>query len=187
MVRIGTLDSFAITQAMDCGAQGGIVPETETAEDARSAVAAAKYPPLGRRSIMPCLPQLMFRPAPPVDAMKAVNAAAMVISMIEGPRALDAVEEIAAVDDLDMLLVGANDLSNTLGLPGQLDQPDVQAGFQRVTDACKVNNIYFGVGGMGHHPELAKEMIAMGARHATAGADVTFMTKAAIANALKFD
>ncbi|MEI4493477.1 aldolase/citrate lyase family protein [Mameliella alba] len=102
----------------------------------------------------------------------------------KGPRC---VEEIAAVDGLDMLLVGANDLSNTLGLPGQLDQPDVQAGFQRVTDACKANNIYFGVGGMGHHPELAKEMIAMGARHATAGADVTFMTKAAIANALKFD
>lgn len=134
-MRVGTLDSFAIAQAMDCGAQGGIVPETETTEDARSAVAAARYPPLGRRSIMPCLPQLMFRPAPPVDAMKAVNAAAMVISMIEGPRALDAVEEIAAVDGPDMLLVGANDLSNTLGLPGQLDHPDVNAGFQRVADA----------------------------------------------------
>lgn len=186
LVRVPRLDEVAIAQAFDCSAMGVIVPQIETAEDARKAVDAAKFPPLGSRSIMPCLPHLLFKPTPAVAAMTAVNDATLTISMIESRKALDAVEEIAAVEGIDMLLVGANDLSNALGLPGQLDHPEVRAGFQRVAEACKAHGVFFGVGGMGQTPELAKEMIAMGANYATAGADVTFMANAAIANARKF-
>ncbi|QLH14177.1 aldolase [Paracoccus pantotrophus] len=187
LVRVAALDEQQIAQAFDCGAMGVIVPQIETAGDARRAVDAAKFPPLGARSIMPCLPHLLFRPAPAVPAMRAVNDATLVIAMIESRKALDAVEEIAAVEGVDMLLVGANDLSNALDLPGQLDHLDVRAAFQRVAEACHANGIFFGVGGMGQTPELAKEMIALGARYATAGADITFMINAATANAKKFE
>ncbi|MBB3713079.1 2-keto-3-deoxy-L-rhamnonate aldolase RhmA [Limimaricola variabilis] len=186
LVRVAQLDEVEIAQAFDAGAMGVIIPGIESAAQARTAVAAAKFPPLGRRSVMPCLPQMMFRPMPAPQAMQAINDATLVIAMVESRAALDAVEEIAAVPGLDMLLVGANDLSNMLGHTGDLGHEEVRAGFANVAKACRANDIFFGVGGLGQTPELAKEMIALGARYATAGADITFMTNAAIANAKKF-
>lgn len=187
LVRVGTAHETAIGQAFDCGAMGVIVPQIESADDARRAVDAAKFPPLGSRSVMPCLPQLNFHPGPLAPAMCAINDATLIVAMVESRASLAAIAEIAAVPGLDMLLVGANDLSNMLGLAGQLDHPEVRAAFQKVADACRAHDVFFGVGGLGQTPGLAKEMIAMGARYATAGADITFMVNAAIANARKFD
>lgn len=186
LVRVAQPDAIAIGQAFDCGALGVIIPGIETAEEMKAAVAAAKFPPLGKRSVMPCLPQLMFRSTPNAEAMQAINAATMVIAMIESLDALEAVEEIAAVEGLDMLLIGANDLSNALGLPGQPEHGKLKAAYRRVAEACDANGIFFGVGGMGQQPELVKEMIQLGARYATAGAEITFLTNAAKANAQKF-
>ena len=186
LVRVSGVNETEISHAFDCGAMGVIVPAIKTARDARNAVAAARFPPAGNRSIMPCLPHLEFRPAAAIEAMRAVNEATLVVAMIESIEAVDAVEEIAAVEGLDMLLVGGNDLANALKVPGELDHPDIRAAIERVATACEANGIYLGIGGFGQRPELAKEMIALGARYATAGADVTFLVNAAIANARKF-
>ena len=186
LARVAAVDQREIAHVFDCGAMGVIVPQVDSAADAALAVDAAKFPPLGSRSVMPSLPHLLFRAAPAVEAMRAINDATMVIAMIESRKALDAVEDIAAVEGLDMLLVGANDLCNALGYPAQFDHPEVRAAFERVATACHANGIFFGVGGLGQRPELAKEMIALGARYATAGADITFLVKAATENARKF-
>jgi len=186
LVRVVDSGHASITRALECGAMGVIAPQVETAKDAVAVVQAAKFPPLGHRSIAPCLPLLEFRPTPAVEAMQRINAATMVVIMVESLASLDAIDEIAAVNGVDMLLVGANDLCNALGLPGQIEHPTVRAAFARVADACKANGIYLGVGGLGSNPELAKEMISLGARYATAGADVTFFTNAAMAHARKF-
>ena len=186
LVRVGELSALQISKALDCGAMGVIVPDIENAVDAKRAVNAAKYTPLGNRSIMPCLPHLNFQPTPATIAMPAVNDATILIAMIESLSALEYINEIAAVDGIDMLLIGTNDLCNALGLPGQKDHPKVRAEYERVAKACKANDIHFGVGGLGESPELAKEIIGLGASYVTAGADVTFFTKAAIENAKKF-
>lgn len=186
LVRVVDTNHASIARALECGAMGVIVPQVESADDAAAVVQAAKFPPLGHRSIAPCLPLLDFRPTPAVSAMKAINDATMVVVMMESLKALEAVEEIAAVQGLNMILVGANDLCNALGLPGQIEHPKVKATFERVAKACTANGIYMGVGGLGSNPELAKDMISLGARYATAGADVTFFMNAAITNARKF-
>ena len=186
LVRVPGLNGAEISRALECGAMGVIVPQVETRADAEAVVAAAKYPPLGNRSIVPSLPHLYFRPAPAKEVMPAMNEATLVVPMVESIAALEAVEDIAAVKGVDMLLVGANDLCNALGVPGELDHPELRAAFERVAAACKANSIYLGVGGMGSRPELAKEMISLGARYATAGADITFLVGAATANAKKF-
>lgn len=186
IVRVASFDPIQIAQALDCGAHGVIVPDIETADQARAAVQAARFPPLGRRSVMPCQPQLGFRPMANAPAMQAVNDAILLVSMIETPLALDNVEDIARVPGLDMLLVGANDLANALGLSGQTDHPDVLAAFARVAGACKAAGKFFGVGGLGQKPEIAREMVALGASYVTAGADVTFFVNAAIAQVAKF-
>lgn len=185
LVRVAQCDPIEIGRAMDTGAMGVIVPGIETAAQASLAVQAMKFPPLGQRSVMPCLPQLNFQPMAILPSMQSVNDAALLVAMIEGPVALSNVEAIAATPGIDMLLVGANDLSNALGHAGVIDHPDVRAAFARVAAACKANGIFFGVGGLGQHPDLAKEMISLGATYATAGADVTFFANAALANARK--
>ncbi len=187
LVRVTDRSHAEIARALECGAMGVIVPGVETPEHARSVVAAAKFPPLGERSIAPHLPHLFFRAAPATEVMPALNEATLVISMMESLAALDAVEEIAAVEGLDMILVGAHDLCNAMGLPGQHDHPKVRAAFERVAKACRETDTFFGVGGLGSRPELAKEMIALGARYATAGADITFLVQAATANAKSFE
>ncbi|RKF40773.1 aldolase [Agrobacterium deltaense] len=186
LVRVVDANHASIARALECGAMGVIVPQVETAHDAAAVVKAAKFPPLGHRSIAPCLPLLDFRPTPAVEAMQTINDATMVVVMMESLAALEAVEEIAAVEGLNMILVGANDLCNALGLPGQIEHPTVRAAFEKVAKACSANGIYLGVGGLGSNPALAKDMISLGARYATAGADITFFTNAAIANARKF-
>jgi 2-keto-3-deoxy-L-rhamnonate aldolase RhmA len=186
LVRVASFDPVQIAQALDCGAHGVIVPEIETADQARAAVQAARFPPLGRRSVMPCQPQLGFRPMANAPAMQAVNEGTLLVSMIESPTALENVEEIARVPGLDMLLVGANDLANALGLSGKTDHPDVLAAFARVAAACKAAGKFFGVGGLGQKPEIARDMVALGASYVTAGADVTFFVNAAIAQVAKF-
>jgi 2-keto-3-deoxy-L-rhamnonate aldolase RhmA len=186
LVRVGEVNGPTINRALDCGATGIIVPHVESAEDAKKVVNAAKFTPIGHRSIMPCLPQLLFKDMPSKKAMEIVNEATMVILMVESLDALDRVEEIAAVKGVDMLLVGANDLANEMGFPGQLDHPSVTEAIKRVAAACRSAGIHFGVGGLGGRPDLAKEMIALGARYATAGADITFFSQAASAQAKKF-
>ncbi|TIQ18337.1 MAG: aldolase [Mesorhizobium sp.] len=186
LVRVVDAGHASITRALECGAMGIIVPQIESAKDAATAIQAAKFPPLGHRSIAPCLPHLNFRPTPATEAMPSINSLTMVVVMIESLAALEAVEEIAAVEGVDMLLVGANDMCNALGLPGEFDHPKLRAAFQHVADACRTNGIHLGVGGLGPRPDLVEEMTSLGARYATAGADVTFFTNAAIAQARKF-
>ncbi|WP_245518371.1 MULTISPECIES: aldolase/citrate lyase family protein [unclassified Mesorhizobium] len=186
LVRVVDASHASITRALECGALGVILPHIESAKDATVAIQVAKYPPLGHRSIAPCLPHLNFRPTPAAEAMLSINNSTMVVVMIESLAALEAVEEIAAVEGVDMLLVGANDMCNALGLTGEFDHPKLRAAFERVAAACKANEVHFGVGGLGPRPDLIEEMTALGARYATAGADVTFFTNAAIAQARKF-
>ncbi|WP_416355870.1 HpcH/HpaI aldolase family protein [Aureimonas phyllosphaerae] len=186
LVRVADAGHASIARALECGATGIIVPQIETPEAAAEVVRAAKFPPHGTRSIAPCLPALDFRPTPAEEAMAAINERTMVIVMIESTDALARVGDIAAVPGVDMLLVGANDLANALGVPGQIGHPTVRDAFGQVAAACAANGIHLGVGGLGGQPEVAREMIALGARYATAGADVTFFTNAAIAHARKF-
>ncbi len=185
LVRVAQCDPIEIGRAMDTGAMGMIVPGSETAGQATMAMQAMRFPPLGQRSVMPCLPQLNFQPMAVLPSMQAVNEAALLVAMIEGPTALANVDSIAAVKGIDMLLVGANDLSNALGHAGVIDHPEVKAAFARAATACRSNGIFFGVGGLGQHPDLAREMIALGATYATAGADITFFANAAMAHARK--
>ena len=82
-----------------------------------------------------------------------------------------------------MLLVGANDLCNSLGLPGALDHQKVREAYEHVAAACRANGKHLGVGGLNSRPEIAKEMIALGGKYVSAGSDTGFLMSAAIATA----
>src|SRR6202166_1270068 len=110
-----------VQRILDAGALGIIAPHVSSAAEAREYVKAAKYPPLGDRSNAGNLPHLQYRSFPAAEAYAAVDAATMVIVQFESAAAIDNADAIMAVDGVDMVLIGTNDLLADYGLPGQYD------------------------------------------------------------------
>ena len=146
----------------------------DTAEIAAQMVVQCRYPPQGHRSVTGSLPQIDFASWPLGEAAAAINEATLVIVMIETPRAVDNVEEIAAVPGVDVLLVGTNDLCLEMGIPGQLDHPRVIEAFERITAACRAKGKHAGLGGV-YTPPLIERYVGMGFRFILAGSDLSFM------------
>lgn len=183
VVRVPGHDTAMISRTLEAGAQGVIIPHLDTADQARAVVDAARFPPTGSRSLLGPNPHTLFRVGPAAETMQAMNDAVLVTGMIESITAIENADEIAAVPGLDMLLVGTNDLCNSLGIPGQLDHPSVREAYATVAAACKKHGKHLGVGGLNSRPDVAKEMIAMGGRYISAGSDTGFLMSAATTTA----
>ena len=154
-------------------------PHIRTAEDAHAVVVYAKYPPIGERSFGGNMPHLGYRSMPPVESMAALNEATMVVVMIETIDALENVEEIIAVDGIDMLLVGTNDLCAEFGIPGQYEHEKVHAAYAKCIAAARAVGKHVGVGGLATRPKLVEQFVKMGARYVSTGADLGFLLAAA--------
>jgi 4-hydroxy-2-oxoheptanedioate aldolase len=178
-VRVPSNTPEYISRVLDGGALGVIAPHVRSAAEARAAVAAAKFPPLGERGNPGTLPQLQFRTFPAADAYAAVNDATMVVVQCESATALERMDEIVAVEGVDMVLMGLNDLLADWGIPGQYDDPRVRDAYARVTAACRRHGKHVGVGGLASRPDLVAEYVRMGGRYVSTGTDLGFLLGAA--------
>lgn len=179
LVRVPSHTPEFICRLLDGGALGVIAPHVRSAEDARRVVAYAKFPPAGERGAGGALAHFGFRNVPVAEANAALNAATMVVIMMETVAALDHVEEIAAVEGVDLLLVGTNDLCAELGIPGQYDHPLVRDAYARTIAACRMHGKHVGVGGLASRPDLIAEFVRAGARYVSTGTDLGFLVAAA--------
>jgi 2-keto-3-deoxy-L-rhamnonate aldolase RhmA len=102
----------------------------------------------------------------------------MVIVQFESAAALAAVEEIVAVDGVDLVLIGTNDFLADLGRPGEYDHPKVHEVYERTIAACRRCGKHVGVGGLGSRPDLVQKYVAMGARFVSTGTDLGFLLAA---------
>jgi 4-hydroxy-2-oxoheptanedioate aldolase len=124
LVRVEDPASLMIHRALDAGAAGVIVPTIDSAGQAAAAAALCRYPPRGRRSWGPA--RLVL--GDPAYTPQSANAEALCIVMIESRRALDNLDEILSVAEVDAVLVGPSDLAIDLGLdPSPLPVPGVHA------------------------------------------------------------
>lgn len=114
----------------------------------------------------------------PQDAAR-VNGETLMIMMLESPGAISRADEIAAVDGVDMLLIGSNDLCTAMGIPGQLHHPDLFKAYETVAAACHRHGKTLGIGGIRGDIALQKRLVALGARFLIAGSDVTYLMAAA--------
>lgn len=178
LVRVPTTRPEHVSRALDGGALGVIAPHVRSAEDARKVVAAAKFPPLGERSAAGGLPHLQFRSFPAREANPALNDATMVVVMMEAVAALERVEEIAAVEGIDMMLIGTNDLTAEMGIPGQYDHQKVHEAYTRTIAACRKHGKHVGVGGLASRPDLMARFVQLGARYVSTGTDLAFLVGA---------
>jgi 2-keto-3-deoxy-L-rhamnonate aldolase RhmA len=182
-VRVPANTPEYISRVLDGGAMGVIAPHVRNAEQARAVVRAARFAPEGERSANSGLPHLQYRNFPATEANLALNKATMVIVMMEAVEALEKVEEIAAVQGVDMMLIGTNDLTAEWGIPGQYDDPRVAAAYERTIAACRRHGKHVGVGGLSSRPDLVEKFVRMGARFVSTGTDLGFLMAACTAKA----
>jgi 4-hydroxy-2-oxoheptanedioate aldolase len=131
IVRVPWNDQVYLKRILDLGAQSLMIPMIESSEAAAAAVAACRYPPAGRRGwaapAMRC-----SRYGTLAGYTSAANAELFLIAQIESATAADQAEAIAAVDGIDMVLIGVNDLAGSIGLLEQLDRPEVDRLVRRI-------------------------------------------------------
>ena len=168
-----------VGRILDGGALGIIVPDVRDAAQAREAVKAAKYPPLGERGFATALPHFQFRSFPAKQFCPVLDAATMVIVQFESAAAIDNAEAIFATEGVDMALFGTNDLTADMGIPGDYENPKVRDAYARAIAAAKKHGKHVGVGGLGSKPKLTAEFVKMGARYVSTGTDLGFLLSAA--------
>jgi 4-hydroxy-2-oxoheptanedioate aldolase len=178
MVRVPANTPEYIQRVLDGGALGIVAPGIGSAEEARAVVQAAKFPPFGARGAGGALPHLEYRSFPTAEANAAMNDATMVIVQFESAEAVNKAEEIAAVEGVDMVLIGVNDMLASMGLPGQYEHAKVRDAYARTIAACRTHGKHVGVGGLSTKPKLAADFIAMGARLVSTGTDIQFLMAA---------
>jgi 4-hydroxy-2-oxoheptanedioate aldolase len=172
-----------VQRILDAGALGIIAPHVQSAAEAEAYVRAAKYPPRGERSNAGALPHLQYRALPAAEAYAAIDAATMVVVQFESAAAIDNADAIVAVDGVDMVLIGTNDLLADWGFPGQYDHPKVREAYAKTIAACRRHGKHAAVGGFATRPDLAAEYVRMGARYVSTGTDLGFLLAACAAKA----
>jgi 2-keto-3-deoxy-L-rhamnonate aldolase RhmA len=174
LVRVPGYEHYLATRLLDAGAMGIVFPHVDTAEQARQLVSNCKYPPMGHRSLGGPVAQLGFRPYPRVESTAIVNRETILVMMLESPRAIENAEPMAAVPGVDVLLIGTNDLTLEMGIPGQYDDPRVVQAYERVGAACAKHGKYLGMGGIYDNATM-ETYIKLGARFVLGGSDLTFI------------
>jgi 4-hydroxy-2-oxoheptanedioate aldolase len=139
-VRVTENAPFPIMQALDMGASGVQVPQVNTEDEAAALVASAKYAPAGNRGLAVSHRAARHGFGSAVDYTRKANDNTLVVCYIETREAVERVEEISAVDGIDVLFAGPWDLSQSYGMPGQTDHPIVKEALNRVVSACEKHN-----------------------------------------------
>jgi len=175
LVRLAGIDPIQAKAVLDSGAAGVLVPMVNTRAEAEQAVQMTKYPPLGSRGIGLARAQGYGENFDEYVAHS--NDDSLLIVQIEHKDAVANIEEILSVPGIDGTFIGPYDLSMSLGIPGQLDHPDVLAGKKRVLDATLAHGLVAGVHLV--HPHTAEEdsaaAISAGYRFIALGTDILFL------------
>lgn len=137
LVRIPATEYHFVARVLDMGAQGLMVPMVETVEQARQIVHWAKYPPQGRRGAAFGVSHDDYTGGKVTDKIESANSEGLLIAQIETAAGVRNVEQIAAVEGIDVLWIGHFDLTNSLGIPGQFDHPLFHDAIDCVLAACR--------------------------------------------------
>ena len=145
-LRVTSLSKDNISRPLDQGAIGVMLPMTETEEQAKGLVKWSKYSPIGERGFCSGVGMVGYKLGlTNVEVIEYGNSSVISIAQIETKMAIDNVDKIAAVNGIDALLVGPNDLSLSLGIPGDIMNPIEVDAIRCVAAACKKHGKAFGI------------------------------------------
>ncbi len=178
-VRVRDSSRAAVLHALDLGARGIIIPDVQSADEARRLVQYAKYFPMGARGFaFSRSAEYGFSPALKNlgSYFDATNRHAILMPQCETAGALKDIEEIAAMEGIDGIFVGPYDLSVALGAPACFSTPEFKSALERILAACRKNGklafIY------ANTMAEARSCFAQGYQGAAVGTDTVFLVKA---------
>ena len=162
IVRVPIPSSHYITMALDAGAQGILAPYCETPDEVREVVGASKWRPLKGEFARRVVEQGEFPSDASREYLERRNRNSVCIVGIESVPAMEALEEIVAIEGVDAIFVGPNDLSISLGVPDQYDHPKYEAALRTIIATCQARNVPVLI----HHQtaELSQKWLREGAR-----------------------
>jgi len=173
LVRVGENNPNIIKRVMDAGAHGVIVPMVNTSDDAKAAVKAVRYPPLGTRGVGLARAQGY---GDRFDEYAAtVNKESIVIVQIEYVDAVNNIESIVSVEGIDGCIIGPYDLSGSLGVAGKFDHPDVLAALKKVEQTCQERKVALGMHVIQPDYRLVIDQVAKGYSFIGFSLDILFL------------
>jgi 2-keto-3-deoxy-L-rhamnonate aldolase RhmA len=175
VVRSPSKSHWHISRILDAGAAAVVVPHIESVQEAKDLVKFAKFPPHGARGCTNNQAVLNFQHVPTLAQNELLNRETMLIPMIETPAAVEIAEEIFAIDGVDGVLVGSNDLCTDLGIPGQYDSPIYKDAVTKIIEAANKSGKPVGIGGIGGRLDLLEKWFKMGATWSLSGQDASIL------------
>lgn len=175
IIRVGKNDPILIQRALDVGSAGVQVPQIETQADAAAVVQAAKFSPLGARGLSFNTRAGLYTAAG-TQITDQLNAESLIVVHIEGKRGIENINEIVSMSHIDVIFLGPYDLSQSLGIPGQVRDPRVvelmKTGVETIRNAGKA------AGTFADTPEMANQWIDAGVQYVALGVDVGIFLRA---------
>lgn len=148
IIRVSKNDESLILNSLDIGAHGVIIPHIESKEDAEKAISYVKYYPLGQRGFSPFTRAGKYSLSNVKEHSNVQNANTMVILLLEGKQGISNLDKILSIenisDKIDLIYIGAYDLSQAVGFPGQVDHPLVHEEMKKCIIKIKKKNIAVG-------------------------------------------
>jgi 4-hydroxy-2-oxoheptanedioate aldolase len=174
VVRVESAERIRLGRVLDLGAAGVMLPRLDTAAEVAAALRHLRYPPDGDRGVATYNRACRFGLDP--AALDRANNEVLAVVQIESARAVEQVEEIAALDGVDVLFVGPRDLSHDLGVPGDVQAPRYLEALDRVRNAAQ--QFGKGCGLLVPNGAAAAEQRAQGWTFVGVGSDSTLLATA---------
>ena len=173
IVRVADLQYALVARALDCGAQGIIFPRMEDPRLLETALSWTQFPPEGVRGYGLQPSQVDYEPLPFNDVIAHLNANTLRVLQIESVRAVEARDEILSVPGIGAVLIGPADLSISMGIPGDFQNPRLIEAVELIRDTCERKSVAPGI-----HTRtvaLARFWKERGMRFLSCGSDVSFL------------
>lgn len=174
MVRVPNGEYAMATRLLDAGAVGIVMPWVQSVAEAREIVDKLRYAPIGHRGVTGSLAQFNFQVPDIGEAIQILNRENLLVVMLETEKAVSQADEIAAVEGIDVVMIGTNDLAIDMGIPGEFADDRIVAAYKTVKSACEKNGKWMGMGGV-YNPELLQRYVTLGARFVLSGNDIGFL------------
>ncbi len=185
IIRVGDNDERLILRSLDIGAEGVQVPQINNFDDAKKVVHAAKYAPMGARGLSVFTRAGDYYASQGEGHTDKQNEETMIVVHIEGQRGLDNLDDIMTVEGIDVLFLGPYDISQSLGLPGDVRNPRVEAALKEAAGKARAHRR--AVGSYAKDVEMGKWLIDLGVQYLSINVDATIYMQACeqIAKSLK--
>ena len=186
IIRVSSNDEALILRALDIGAQGIEIPQINSKSQAIKAVKSVKYSPQGERGVCRYVRAANYSSMDKFKYFKSANEETMIIAHIEGVEGINNLDEILSVPGIDVIFIGPYDLSQSLGIPGEVNNPLVTEKMKEVVLKCKQNKI--AVGTFADDIKTAKFWVSLGVQYMAFSVDVGILydISKTIVNKLKY-